>query len=55
MIALDNARPLHLVAPASDEPEVLPYKPGESAAEIAYRLRNGIRRRPAFVSEARRG
>lgn len=42
------ASPLRLVDPAE---EPLPYKRGESAAEIAERLRKGIRRQPAYRSE----
>ena len=34
-----------------DEPLVLPYKRDETAAEIAYRLRNGIKRAPMFVKD----
>lgn len=34
-----------------DEPMVLPYKRDETAAEIAYRIRNGIRRQPMFVKD----
>ena len=36
--------PLRVVDP--DEPAILPYKRGETGAEIAERLRKGIRRRP---------
>jgi hypothetical protein len=41
------ARKLHAVT----EDEVLPYRRGESASEIAYRIRNGIRREPMVVRE----
>jgi hypothetical protein len=39
------ARKLHAVT----EDETLPYRRGESASEIAYRIRNGIRREGAVV------
>ena len=29
-----------------ESPTVLPYRRGESSSEIAYRIRNGIRREP---------
>jgi hypothetical protein len=41
------ARKLHAVT----EDETLPYRRGESASEIAYRIRNGIRREPMVVRE----
>jgi hypothetical protein len=41
------ARKLHIVT--QDDP--LPYDRHESASEIAYRIRNGIRREPMVVRE----
>ena len=47
---MNKSNPLKLVPPLQDGPS-LPYRRGESASEIAYRIHNGIRRAPMFVSE----
>jgi hypothetical protein len=47
-------RAQHLRAVGSEPEAPLPYDRHETAAEIAYRIRNGIKRRPVYVSEAGR-
>ena len=45
---------LRAVASEPEAATILPDDLHETAAEIAYRIRNGIKRRPVYVSEARR-
>jgi hypothetical protein len=42
--------PLKLVNQDKEGPS-LPYRRGETASEIAYRIRNGIRREPMVVRQ----